>query len=295
MTRWVRWSGRGQPVSRWDWAHRSYAKLDGDLAAAMMSINARQGRWKSGPVLPRWRRKVPSIATRSPPEGFLSNHCRRGVLGGISTGQPVDVAVAFKPTSSLRLAGQNGRQRRPAGGNHHYREDTIPALGIRAVPIVEAMLALTIMGSLSAPSRPVRRCSATAPTHSDLRVRSGLSLVCLHQKMNVQFPLRALRCSGHRGIGYCRAVRAGRGRSALMSRRARPSRQHPMQQVEGLVKAKTWPLGSHLTTPLAAGHHFCNVLRFCRVSSQIRYSVRLVSRYKEWRVEDEKAEGWFSG
>ena len=128
--------GLGAPV---------YAKLDGDLAAAMMSINA-----VKGVEVGAGFNSVSQLGTEHrdeiTPDGFLSNHAG-GVLGGISTGQPVEVAVAFKPTSSLRLPGRtvdiNGQ---PAEIITTGRHD--PCVGIRAVPIVEAMLALTLMDHL---------------------------------------------------------------------------------------------------------------------------------------------------
>ncbi len=125
--------GLGAPV---------YAKLDGDLAAAMMSINATKGVEIGagfGSVAQRGTEHRDEIT----PEGFESNHAG-GVLGGISTGQPVEVAVAFKPTSSLRLPGKTvDTSGQPVEIVTTGRHD--PCVGIRAVPIVEAMLALVIM------------------------------------------------------------------------------------------------------------------------------------------------------
>jgi len=125
--------GLGAPV---------YAKLDGDLAAAMMSINAVKG-VEIGAGFASVAQKGTEHRDEITPEGFLSNHAG-GVLGGISTGQPVDVAVAFKPTSSLRLPGKTvDSEGLPVEIITTGRHD--PCVGIRAVPIVEAMLALTIM------------------------------------------------------------------------------------------------------------------------------------------------------
>ena len=125
--------GLGAPV---------YAKLDGDLAAAMMSINAVKG-VEIGAGFASVAQKGTEHRDEISPDGFKSNHAG-GVLGGISTGQPIEVAVAFKPTSSLRLPGQtvdiNGD---PVEIITTGRHD--PCVGIRAIPIVEAMLALTIM------------------------------------------------------------------------------------------------------------------------------------------------------
>ena len=125
--------GLGAPV---------YAKLDGDLAAAMMSINATKG-VEVGAGFRSVAQKGTEHRDEITPDGFESNHAG-GVLGGISTGQPVEVAVAFKPTSSLRLPGRTVNRRGEAveivtTGRHD------PCVGIRAVPIVEAMLALVIL------------------------------------------------------------------------------------------------------------------------------------------------------
>jgi chorismate synthase len=125
--------GLGSPV---------YAKLDGDLAAAMMSINATKG-VEIGAGFASVAQKGTEHRDEITPGGFESNHAG-GVLGGISTGQPVECAVAFKPTSSLRLPGKTVDIRGESveivtTGRHD------PCVGIRAVPIVEAMLALVIM------------------------------------------------------------------------------------------------------------------------------------------------------
>ena len=76
------------------------------------------------------------------PAGFLSNHAG-GILGGISSGQPIVARVAFKPTSSIRLSGKTIDETGQATdirttGRHD------PCVGIRAVPIVEAMLAMVL-------------------------------------------------------------------------------------------------------------------------------------------------------
>jgi chorismate synthase len=77
------------------------------------------------------------------PDGFLSNHAG-GILGGISTGQPIRVSVAFKPTSSLRLPGRtvdiHGNATEVITTGRHD-----PCVGLRATPICEAMLALVLM------------------------------------------------------------------------------------------------------------------------------------------------------
>lgn len=125
--------GLGAPV---------YAKLDGDLAASMMSINAVKG-VEIGAGFASVAQKGTEHRDEITPDGFESNHAG-GVLGGISTGQPLEVSVAFKPTSSLRLPGRTvDVQGEPVEIMTTGRHD--PCVGIRAIPIVEAMLALTIL------------------------------------------------------------------------------------------------------------------------------------------------------
>ena len=124
------------------WGEPVYGKLDGDLAAAMMSINAVKG-VEIGDGFASVAQKGSHHRDVMTPDGFLSNHAG-GILGGISTGQQISVSVAFKPTSSLRLPVQG----LDVDGNvvdvvTTGRHD--PCVGIRATPICEAMLALVLM------------------------------------------------------------------------------------------------------------------------------------------------------
>ena len=124
------------------WGEPVYGKLDGDLAAAMMSINAVKG-VEIGDGFASVAQKGSEHRDVKTPRGFLSNHAG-GILGGISSGQQVVVSVAFKPTSSLRLPVEG----LDADGNvvdivTTGRHD--PCVGIRATPICEAMLALVLM------------------------------------------------------------------------------------------------------------------------------------------------------
>lgn len=125
--------GLGAPV---------YGKLDADLASAMMSINAAKG-VEIGAGFDCIAQKGTQHRDEMTEEGFLSNHAG-GILGGISSGQDVLVSTAFKPTSSLRIPCRG----LDIDGNEvevvtHGRHD--PCVGIRATPIVEAMLALVLM------------------------------------------------------------------------------------------------------------------------------------------------------
>lgn len=124
------------------WGEPVYGKLDVDIAAAMMSINAVKG-VEIGAGFESVSQKGTEHRDEITPEGFLSNHAG-GVLGGISSGQDILASVAFKPTSSLRLPGKTiDTEGNPVDIVTTGRHD--PCVGIRATPIVEAMLALVLM------------------------------------------------------------------------------------------------------------------------------------------------------
>ncbi len=124
------------------WGEPVYGKLDAELAAAMMSINAAKG-VEVGDGFASVPQKGTQHRDEATAAGFLSNHAG-GILGGISSGQAVVVSVAFKPTSSLRLPGRSldvhGNEVEVVTTGRHD-----PCVGIRAVPICEAMLALVLM------------------------------------------------------------------------------------------------------------------------------------------------------
>ena len=126
-------AGLGAPV---------YGKLDADLAAAMMSINAAKG-VEVGAGFDSVAQMGTEHRDEMTPDGFLSNHAG-GVLGGISSGQDIVVSTAFKPTSSLRLPCRgldvDGNEVEIVTKGRHD-----PCVGIRATPIVEAMMALVLM------------------------------------------------------------------------------------------------------------------------------------------------------
>jgi len=125
--------GFGEPV---------YGRLDADLAAALMSINAVKG-VEIGDGFAAVGQKGSQHRDELSSRGFLSNHSG-GVAGGISTGQAIRASVALKPTSSITIPGRTidieGRdtQMRTTG-----RHD--PCVGLRATPIAEAMTALVLM------------------------------------------------------------------------------------------------------------------------------------------------------
>ena len=129
----------GVPVG---WGEPVYDKLDADLAYNMMSINAVKG-VEIGAGFRAVTQKGTEHSDEMTPQGFLSNNAG-GILGGISSGQDIVVNVAVKPTSSIRLPRRTiDRAGRPTVIETHGRHD--PCVGIRATPICEAMMALTLM------------------------------------------------------------------------------------------------------------------------------------------------------
>lgn len=122
-----------------------YDKLDADIAHAMMSINAVKG-VEIGAGFACIAQKGSEHGDEMTPEGFGSNHAG-GILGGISTGQDIEVRMAIKPTSSIRLPRKSiDKAGNPIDVETYGRHD--PCVGIRATPIAEAMLALVIMDHL---------------------------------------------------------------------------------------------------------------------------------------------------
>src|SRR5437773_5768674 len=128
----------GVPVG---WGEPVYGKLDADIAAAMMSINAVKG-VEIGAGFSSVTQKGTEHSDEMTPKGFVSNNAG-GILGGISTGQDIVVSIAVKPTSSIRLDRRSiDKAGNPVVVNTHGRHD--PCVGIRATPIAEAMLALVL-------------------------------------------------------------------------------------------------------------------------------------------------------
>ena len=124
------------------WGSPVYHKLDADVAAAMMSINAVKG-VEIGAGFASVTQRGSEHGDELTPEGFVTNHAG-GILGGISTGQDIVVTIAVKPTSSIRMPRRSiDKQGRPVMVETEGRHD--PCVGIRATPIAEAMLALVLM------------------------------------------------------------------------------------------------------------------------------------------------------
>ncbi|UCE30877.1 MAG: chorismate synthase [Burkholderiales bacterium] len=125
--------GLGEPL---------FDRLDADIAHAMMGINAVKG-VEIGAGFGVVTQKGSDHGDELTPEGFVGNNAG-GVLGGISTGQPITVSIAVKPTSSIRTARRSiDVDGAPATVETFGRHD--PCVGIRATPIAEAMLLLVLM------------------------------------------------------------------------------------------------------------------------------------------------------
>ncbi|MDF2414370.1 chorismate synthase [Aeromonas sp. 1HA1] len=128
--------GLGEPV---------FDRLDADIAHAMMGINAVKG-VEIGDGFAVVEQKGSEHRDEMTPAGFASNHAG-GILGGISSGQDIVVSLGLKPTSSITVPGKSINTEGEAiemitKGRHD------PCVGIRAVPIAEAMLALVLMDHL---------------------------------------------------------------------------------------------------------------------------------------------------
>ena len=126
-------AGLGEPV---------FGRLDADLAAAMMSINAVKG-VEIGDGFLACAQRGSQHRDELTPDGFLSNHAG-GILGGLSSGQQIRVSLAVKPTSSITVPGRtidvHGRATEVVTTGRHD-----PCVGMRATPIAEAMMALVLM------------------------------------------------------------------------------------------------------------------------------------------------------
>jgi chorismate synthase len=124
------------------WGAPVYGKLDAELAAAMMSINAVKA-VEIGSGFASVVQRGSEHGDELTPDGFVTNHAG-GILGGISTGQDIVVTIGVKPTSSIRIPRRSiDIQGNPVMVGTNGRHD--PCVGIRATPIAEAMMALVLM------------------------------------------------------------------------------------------------------------------------------------------------------
>lgn len=124
------------------WGEPVYDRLDAEIAYAMMSINAVKG-IEIGAGFASVAQRGSVHSDELTPKGFASNHAG-GILGGISTGQAIEVSIAIKPTSSIATPRHSiNKQGEAVMVETHGRHD--PCVGIRATPIAEAMLALVLI------------------------------------------------------------------------------------------------------------------------------------------------------
>ena len=125
--------GLGEPI---------YDRLDADIAHAMMGLNAVKG-VEIGDGFASVAQRGSYHGDSPTPGGFASNHAG-GILGGISSGQDIEVSIAIKPTSSIMTPRDSiNLQGEPVVVQTKGRHD--PCVGIRATPIAEALLALVLM------------------------------------------------------------------------------------------------------------------------------------------------------
>ncbi|EIJ70174.1 chorismate synthase [Pasteurella bettyae] len=128
--------GLGEPV---------FDRLDAELAYALMGINAVKA-VEIGDGFDVVEQKGTEHRDEMIPGGFLSNHAG-GILGGISNGQPIIATIALKPTSSITIPGRTvNLNNEPVELITKGRHD--PCVGIRAVPIAEAMVAIVLLDHL---------------------------------------------------------------------------------------------------------------------------------------------------
>ncbi len=129
-------AGLGEPI---------YARMDAEIAYAMMGLNAVKG-VEIGAGFESVSQRGSEHGDAIRPDGFETNHAG-GILGGITTGQNIEVSLAIKPTSSIRI-------KRPSVNlaNEPIEVQTLgrhdPCVGIRATPIAESLLAIVVMDQL---------------------------------------------------------------------------------------------------------------------------------------------------
>jgi len=151
-------AGLGAPV---------YGKLDAELAAAFMGINAVKG-VEIGAGFACVEQKGTEHRDEMSPAGFLRNNSG-GILGGISSGQDIIASIALKPTSSILIPGKSINIHGEAvevrtKGRHD------PCVGIRATPIAEAMVAIVLMDHVlrhRAQNMDVRSPTPVLPAHPE--------------------------------------------------------------------------------------------------------------------------------
>jgi chorismate synthase len=150
--------GLGEPV---------FDKLEADLAHGLMSINAVKG-VELGAGFAAVRQRGSEHRDEMTPDGFKKNDAG-GTLGGISSGQDILASIALKPTSSISVSGstidKKGQSSEIVTSGRHD-----PCVGLRATPIAEAMVALTLMDHYlrhRAQNADVRVETPVLPAHAD--------------------------------------------------------------------------------------------------------------------------------
>lgn len=141
------------------WGEPVFDRLDADIAHAMMSINAVKG-VEIGAGFASVSHKGSFHGDELTPQGFLSNNSG-GTLGGISSGQNIEISIALKPTSSIPQA----RKSIDKTGESVEMQTTgrhDPCVGVRATPIAEAMLAIVLM------DHALRHRGQNADVHSNI-------------------------------------------------------------------------------------------------------------------------------
>lgn len=129
-------AGLGEPI---------YGRMDAEIAYAMMGLNAVKG-VEIGAGFESVSQRGSEHGDAIRPDGFETNHAG-GILGGISTGQNIEVSLAIKPTSSIRIKRPSvNLNNEPIDVQTLGRHD--PCVGIRATPIAESLLAIVIMDQL---------------------------------------------------------------------------------------------------------------------------------------------------
>lgn len=130
---------QGVPVG---WGEPVYDRLDAEIAYAMMGINAVKG-VEIGAGFASVAQRGSVHSDELTPAGFASNHAG-GILGGISSGQDIEVHIALKPTSSIPQERRSiDKAGNPLNMQTTGRHD--PCVGVRATPIAEAMMALVLI------------------------------------------------------------------------------------------------------------------------------------------------------
>lgn len=148
-------TGLGEPL---------YDRLDADVAHAMMGLNAVKG-VEIGVGFGAISQLGSEHGDELTPDGFVSNHAG-GILGGISSGQDIQVSIAVKPTSSIRIP------RRSVDSRGHLTQVATlgrhdPCVGIRATPVAEGLLALVLMDHALRQRIYARNPDVTPPSRSD--------------------------------------------------------------------------------------------------------------------------------